>query len=183
MQPLTSLSSTRLAGRLPFFLALLFVALLGTIWALSFVCCCSVAIFLPRGRIQLLGCDRGYAFVAVSNIAVERAGWMPLVFSAASHEEADAVKPSGNEWSRWKLRAQWDKGELWGMSGAWYVAGSAPMWMVVPMIALLLVPISFRVSRKSNRRRLGLCESCGYDLRATPLRCPECGKAARQEDC
>lgn len=41
-------------------------------------------------------------------------------------------------------------------------------------VAICLVPM-VRAKRRRSWRQRGLCERCGYDLRSSPDRCPECG--------
>jgi hypothetical protein len=57
------------------------------------------------------------------------------------------------------------------------VAG-APMWALGVPLLLPLTVMVFRNRRRVRRQRAGLCIHCGYDLRASPDRCPECGLIA-----
>jgi hypothetical protein len=57
-----------------------------------------------------------------------------------------------------------------------------PQWWVLSVTALpplLWCGLRLRSGRVKRRiRGMALCIGCGYDLRATPDRCPECGAAA-----
>ena len=50
-----------------------------------------------------------------------------------------------------------------------------PFWFLAA--AFLAMPLArlVRLARSRRRTRGGLCATCGYDLRASPGRCPECG--------
>ena len=52
---------------------------------------------------------------------------------------------------------------------------SIPWWSLTLLSALAFVAIGVRTLRQRRRVRAGRCVNCGYDLRATPAKCPECG--------
>jgi hypothetical protein len=55
-----------------------------------------------------------------------------------------------------------------------------PDWFIVLILLLLSLPGMIQIRRDRLRRRAGLCFACGYDLRATPDRCPECGEISKK---
>ena len=62
-----------------------------------------------------------------------------------------------------------------------YYSLEIPYWSPIALTGVgpaLALWTTARARRFRRRRERGLCVRCGYDLRATPSRCPECGTAA-----
>ena len=64
-----------------------------------------------------------------------------------------------------------------------WVRVHAPHGMAAALAALPFATAAaagvLRWDRRRRRRRAGQCPRCGYDVRATPQRCPECGAVSR----
>ena len=63
-----------------------------------------------------------------------------------------------------------------GLTDGTYNYVTVPHWFLTLVLGLVL----FALGRRAWRRRpAGLCPNCGYDLRESPDRCPECGRPVR----
>jgi len=56
-----------------------------------------------------------------------------------------------------------------------------PAWSLVALAAVAPILRMRAVLRSRRRARRGFCIACGYDLRASPDRCPECGTVSKRK--
>jgi hypothetical protein len=84
---------------------------------------------------------------------------------------------AGVSYHRWNMTAgRTLKAPVLGRFAEVRVAPAWPLLVSLGLVSLwvVLVARTRRRARRDGRR----CVQCGYDLRATPQRCPECGTAA-----
>ena len=93
--------------------------------------------------------------------------WTPHIFQYQAFPATNWSEGDGR-WQRFGLRI--DKSASMGI---WWRRFSIPLWM--PACCFALVLLSSSLLRMRMRQQIGKCITCGYDLRATPRRCPECG--------
>jgi hypothetical protein len=71
------------------------------------------------------------------------------------------------------------EGNLTVVEGDRYLELELPHWASVAATGALPTWFTLLYVRRKRRRTSGSCRACGYDLRASPDRCPECGNSAR----
>jgi hypothetical protein len=105
----------------------------------------------------------------------------PLWWVISARGRVTLCRQEGRDWGKefpGFNTAGFRYGGLRGPNGSLYNV-SAPHWFPVALLMAPPVAWAFSERRRRRRPRRGRCASCGYDLRATPDRCPECGTAPR----
>jgi len=113
-----------------------------------------------RGRIEI----RHYHFLSGIPVGAV-SGW--YTFSAAQYKDVNI-----GGWAFLGFVCDWGS-----FSGVDTIVIVLPSWA---LMALAIAPPTYWFHRRRKRKRRlshGLCLSCGYDLRASKDKCPECGEA------
>ncbi|MCH8965805.1 MAG: hypothetical protein IIB58_12635 [Planctomycetes bacterium] len=132
---------------------------------------------------RVVGIEDGAAYFSLrakKNITIVNAGisnsagvWMLWKDSGAVGEH-QSWRVNGLRYDRMQSR----KTTWWVFflrSGPKISGGVVALWIPTAVLLCLNAWLLHPYHRRRRRRKLGLCLKCGYDLRASKERCPECG--------
>jgi hypothetical protein len=148
--------------------SLLLLAISGMCWARSYFYESSVSVPIAGSRSLELIAYRGGMYVAVFVV------WHGAPHFDMHDEHISDLQSANIPWLFPDLPATRGYGFMFG-SATGLTFARIPFWFIT-IVLLLPVVIAIRWHVTRRRNRVGLrCPRCGYDLRATPARCPECG--------
>jgi hypothetical protein len=141
----------RLLNTAAVFSLLLSIAIVA-LWLRSYWCSDEITYRGPTQAIKFRSYDGSFYFIT-SRFMVVLPGWTHIFNSRHYPAESGWMDQADLTW-----RAPFLSLFIW--------TAALPFWMFV-------LPY---VRAREDRKKQGLCRRCGYDLRATPKRCPECGE-------
>jgi hypothetical protein len=129
----------------------------------------------------------GYVIFHIQPSLEQDYGWRWSSFHPLSHSLVsgpyEQFERCGVGWARGQMSVQL-QGRTYTMTAREW---SVRYWVIGVVAAVLLLLPAWRlraellIMRRHIRARAGRCTFCGYDLRATPQRCPECGTVAAKQ--
>jgi len=144
------------------------------LWARSFFYYDAFAVNDSWDNFPTIISYRGYQLWSVT----QRAEWRP--FRPTRYSGALPDRYAASDWKNFRDHC-FAKCAGFGIirrSGATRGYGVfVPDWLLVGLASLLPVRLILRLQRRKRWIGGGMCSFCGYDLRSTSLRCPECGQS------
>jgi hypothetical protein len=162
--------------------------------AVSLLLCVAVCVLWVRSYFtsDLMHLDGGSRWIYISTCqgSLMCGTWLKSDHNPTIQPRYRTVPPNDLAWIGPQHRRR--AARKFGGIGFWYfdqVSGTTPslrevivpLWFIAICGAIIPLVHAHHALRSHQRQRVGLCLTCGYDLRASPERCPECGALSPQK--